>query len=92
MLTTGVSCALGAAVYCRSYGTFQVFMQFQYSYICEGNSSEVVSLIAFMLGRIISHDAEFLKSVGFVGLADKNMLSLTKIDSLSIRRTGKEFP
>jgi hypothetical protein len=89
MLTTGVSCALGAAVYCRSYGTFQVFMQFQYSYICEGNSSEVVSLIAFMLGRIISHDAEFLKSVG---LGDKNMLSPTKIDYLSIRRTGKEFP
>ena len=34
---------------------------------------------------------EFLKSVGFVGLADKNMLSLTKIDSLLVRRTGKEF-
>jgi hypothetical protein len=67
MLMTGVSCALGAAVYCRSYGTF-------------------------MLGRIISHDAEFLKSVSFVELADKNMLSPTKIDSLSIRRTGKEFP
>jgi hypothetical protein len=38
------------------------------------------------------HQAEFLKSVGFVGLADKNMLSPTKIDSLSVRRTGKEFP
>ena len=36
--------------------------------------------------------SEFLKSVGFVGLADKNMLSPTKIDSLSVRRTVKEFP
>jgi hypothetical protein len=33
--------------------------------------------------------SEFLKSVGW---ADKNMLGSTKIDSLSVRRTGKEFP
>ena len=33
---------------------------------------------------------EFLKIVGFVGLADKNMLSPTKIDSLSVRRIKRK--
>ena len=40
----------------------------------------------------IGGKAEFLKSVDFVRFANKNMLSPTKIDSLSVRCTGKEIP
>jgi hypothetical protein len=53
MLTTGVSCALGAAVYWFVCSSVCLFVHL--TSLCECNSSEVVDLITFIFGNMIDN-------------------------------------